>query len=197
MSEGTKTYNGWGVPLFGESEIIQQTAATDIITLTGSTGTMSGDFFVCQNSSGAELAVLDCYGGLALSIQSTVQAFGLKVNVTSTGAATATSVLSNAFLVTMSSKANLNAVIGYDSALSNEVGACNYFLAVYGSKAPTYFIGVGTTVVGAGNVGSNGFAVQGKRFLSAPSTTDTPILLKIQVGDSTYYVPSFNSGAFN
>lgn len=53
MTVGTKTYLGIAVPLFGESEIVQQTAATDLLTLTGA-GSQSGDFLVARNSSGTE-----------------------------------------------------------------------------------------------------------------------------------------------
>lgn len=46
MAEGTETYKGLAVPLVGESEIKQVTAATDILTLTagytGSTVTIVG-----------------------------------------------------------------------------------------------------------------------------------------------------------
>ena len=61
MAEGNSTYKGLAVPLNGESEIVQQTAANDIITLTGATS-QSGDFLVCQNSSGTELFVIDSNG---------------------------------------------------------------------------------------------------------------------------------------
>lgn len=63
MAEGTGTYEGLAVPLFGESEITQQTAATDIITLTGA-ASMAGDFLVCQNSSGTELFIVNVDGDL-------------------------------------------------------------------------------------------------------------------------------------
>jgi len=43
MAEGNSTYKGLAVPLHGESEIFQTTAATDILTLTAITGA-SGDF---------------------------------------------------------------------------------------------------------------------------------------------------------
>jgi hypothetical protein len=65
MAEGTKTYNGLAVPLFGESEIQQQTLATDILTLTGASS-QTGDFIVCQNSSGTENFVVDKDGDVSL-----------------------------------------------------------------------------------------------------------------------------------
>ena len=61
MAEGTSNYKGLAVPLIGESEIKQVTAATDILTLTAVTGA-SGDFLVCQTAGGGELAVIDASG---------------------------------------------------------------------------------------------------------------------------------------
>ena len=87
MAEGTKTYRGLAAPLFGEFEIQAQTAATDIFTLTGASG-HTGDFLVCQNSSGTELAVVDISGnvtGVSLDVTGQVEAASLAV----TGIATA------------------------------------------------------------------------------------------------------------
>jgi len=61
MAEGKSSYKGLAVPLAGESEIRQITAATDIITLTAITGA-TGDFLVCQTAGGGELAVIDANG---------------------------------------------------------------------------------------------------------------------------------------
>jgi hypothetical protein len=63
MAEGTGTYNGLGVPILGESEITQQTAATDIVTLTGATS-QTGDFLVCQIAAGTEVLVVDVSGNV-------------------------------------------------------------------------------------------------------------------------------------
>ena len=54
MAEGTSTFKGLAVPLSGESEIKQITAATDMLTLTGATS-MSGDFLVMQDVDGTEV----------------------------------------------------------------------------------------------------------------------------------------------
>lgn len=64
MATGTNTYEGLAVPLFGESQITQQTAANDILTLTGA-DTMTGDFLVCENSAGTELFVINSDGDIA------------------------------------------------------------------------------------------------------------------------------------
>lgn len=61
MAEGNKTYKGLAVPLYGESEIKQVTAATDIITLTAASGA-TGDFLVAQTVGGGEVFVVDADG---------------------------------------------------------------------------------------------------------------------------------------
>lgn len=63
MAEGSETYMGLAVPLFGESEIQAQTAANDVLTLTGA-ASHTGDFIVCQNSSGTELFYVDVSGNV-------------------------------------------------------------------------------------------------------------------------------------
>ena len=65
MAEGTETYKGLAVPLVGESEIKQVTAATDILTLTAVTGG-TGDFMVFQSAGGGELAYIDANGYVTL-----------------------------------------------------------------------------------------------------------------------------------
>ena len=69
MTVGTRTYEGRAVPLKGESNIVQETLGTDIITITGA-ASQTGDFLVCRNSSGTEKAVITkdgvmigCYNG--------------------------------------------------------------------------------------------------------------------------------------
>jgi hypothetical protein len=64
MAEGTKTYEGLAVPLLGEAEMVQQTAATDLLTMTGA-ASMTGDFLVLQDSTGTELFVINSDGDIA------------------------------------------------------------------------------------------------------------------------------------
>ena len=61
MAEGTKSFKGLALPLNGEYEQRQITAADDMATLTGATS-QTGDFIVCQNSSGTEKFVVDVNG---------------------------------------------------------------------------------------------------------------------------------------
>lgn len=63
MAEGSDTYKGLAVPLFGDFEIKQRTAATDIMTISGASG-QAGDFIVCQDSSGTEKFVVDASGNV-------------------------------------------------------------------------------------------------------------------------------------
>ena len=65
MSEGTGTYKGLAVPLLGESEIKQVTAATDIVTLTAASGA-TGDFLVAQTVGGGEVFVVDADGDVTM-----------------------------------------------------------------------------------------------------------------------------------
>ena len=61
MPEGSDTYKGLAVPLWGESEIVQQVAGNDILTLTAITGG-TGDFLVAQTAGGGEVFVLGAAG---------------------------------------------------------------------------------------------------------------------------------------
>ena len=100
MAEGTKSYMGLAVALHGESEIEAQTAAADILTLTGASS-HTGDFLVCQNSAGSELAVIDISGnitGASLDVTGQVEAASLAV----TGIATADIPLGQAGVTTYS-----------------------------------------------------------------------------------------------
>lgn len=62
---GSKSWAGGAVPLDGESEIVQQTAATDILTITGA-ASQSGDFLVCRSSAGTEEFSISSAGALVL-----------------------------------------------------------------------------------------------------------------------------------
>jgi hypothetical protein len=66
MAEGDKTYLGLAAPLNGEYEQFQITVATDMVTLTGG-ASQTGDFLVCQNSSGTEKFVIDKDGYITAS----------------------------------------------------------------------------------------------------------------------------------
>lgn len=63
MATGTGTYEGLAVPLYGESNITGVTAANDILTITGA-GSQSGDYLVCEGSTGTEVFVVSSAGAV-------------------------------------------------------------------------------------------------------------------------------------
>jgi hypothetical protein len=77
MATGTSTYMGLAMPLNGESQITGQTAATDILTITGASS-QSGDYLVIENSAGTELFVINSDGDIAI-----ITNFDDDVNMTS------------------------------------------------------------------------------------------------------------------
>jgi hypothetical protein len=66
MAEGNSTFMGLAMPLNGESEITQTTIGNDIVTITG-VASQTGDFLVCQNSSGTETHVIDVDGNVTIA----------------------------------------------------------------------------------------------------------------------------------
>ena len=206
MAEGTRTFMGLAVPLSGESEIKQVTAATDILTLTGITS-QTGDFLVCQDVDGTENFVVSSSGlissvvGMSLTtiaasgmitasgLSSSGTEAALKITVSSTGAIAAGATQANGILIAPSSKATFNAAFAYwSSTAAGALGTTNYLLACHGSKAPTYLLGIGATAVGVGDAVDNGFVDAGL-FLTAALATTTPMVgLKVQFGDSVFYV---------
>lgn len=66
MAEGNSTFMGLGMPLNGEVELTQSTLGTDILTITG-VASQTGDFLVCQNSSGTENFVVDKDGDVSMA----------------------------------------------------------------------------------------------------------------------------------
>ena len=179
MAKGKGTFMGLAVPLSGEAEMVATTAANDILTLTGASS-QTGAYLAGVTSAGVEEIVL---AGVS---SSSVEA-GIKVSVTSTGAIAAGALLVNGFLVAPSSKANMQAAFAYKNDETG-VGTTNYLLACHGSKAPTYLLGVGSSRLTLGAATSNGFVTAGL-FLTAALATTTPMVgLKVQFGDSVFYV---------
>ena len=206
MAEGTSTFMGLAPALLGESEIKQQTAATDIVTITGA-ASQTGDYIVAQNSTGTEHFVVSSSGlvtatGVSLSgvaaftgavtmsgVSSTTSA-GLTVSVTSTGAIAEYGTMPNAIVVAASSKSVLHSIIQYQSGAGSEVGTCDTFFSVVGSKAPSYLLSVGATKAGIGAAVSNGFfTATNFYYVSAPSTAIPMGAIKILAGSKAFYIP--------
>lgn len=165
MTEGTSTFNGLGVPLLGESEIAQQTAATDILTITGASS-QAGDFLVMQDASGNELFVVTAAPAVNLAINSTTATnYGIKL--------------------TLGASAVAAAVIEYDAGIT---ATCTSFLQVNGSKAPSYLLSVGASAAGIGGASDNGLFESATRFISAPDTVLTYGAVKMLAGSKCYYL---------
>ena len=194
MPVGKSSYDGLAPALLGESEIVQQTAATDVLTVTGASG-QTGDFLVLRNSSNTELFVVSASGALTgsvgpvISLSSSGKAGAVQVSVTSTGAIAQGATQLNAVLVSQSSKSVLNSVVGFNSGGGSEVGTCEAFLAVHGSKAPSYLFSVGATAAGVAAAADNGFVEVATRYLAAPDTTRTYAAAKVLCGSKVYYIP--------
>jgi len=107
------------------------------------------------------------------------------VAITSTNAVTTLSEGPNAFTVTATSKSIFNAIIEYDSG-DAPVGSCGVFLAVDGSKAPTYLLSVASSKLGIGAATDNGFFNASVDF--SPSTASAWAGLKILAGSKAYYI---------
>lgn len=78
MATGTDSWDGLAVPLFGDFEIKQRTAATDIMTIRGASG-QAGDFIVCRNSSLTEKFVVDLDGNIVSAGTNITMATGSKI----------------------------------------------------------------------------------------------------------------------
>jgi hypothetical protein len=97
MATGTSTFMGRAPALEGESQITAQTAANDILTITGASS-HTGDFIVCENSSGTELFYVDVSGNVVSAAD--VQSATLTCTGIGTLDFTAANVGSHTFTVT-------------------------------------------------------------------------------------------------
>ena len=185
MAEGVKTYMGLAVPLYGESEIQQQTVATDVLTITGG-ASMTGDFIVMQNSTGAELFVVSSSGlvtakGLALTGVSTFTGTALDFTISST---TSTNY---GLSFTLGASAVADALIKYTAGIT---GATTSVFQVSSSNGPTYLLSVGTSAgAGVGAATTNGFFNASLKYVSAPTTAIPMGAIKILAGSKAYYIP--------
>jgi len=192
-------------------------AAGDILVLQNSTGTeflaVSASGFVDINATyGINVAAASSFASTltvtgALTASSTgvsVAAAGaisavlpssgwtgaLQISVTTTGAITAdTGKLANAIYVTQSSKSTLNSVIAFNSVITEaDVVSAVSYLAVHGSKAPTYFLKVGNSTFGLGVGADNGFFDASLKIgaTTSFSTLTTFCGIKIMAGTDSY-----------
>jgi len=85
MATGSSTYEGLGMGLYGEYQLTAETAANDILTITGASG-QTGDMLVLETSAGTELMFVEITGQTRLNITSTGAADnGLDVRMSGAG----------------------------------------------------------------------------------------------------------------
>jgi hypothetical protein len=218
MAEGNDTYFGLGVPLFGESEIKQLAGdeAVDILTLTGSTGTLTGDFLVAQTGSGTEEFVVSASGGVTahsltiegvtvlsssltgtqvgLVLSATTMVGALTITASSSGAIATGGTAVNAIYVSGGSKSVINAVLHYNNG---DNASAQTLLATSGSILPAAFLAIGSSAgyyTGAGNVsgaiGTTMFTASSSYYLTTALATTMPLaLLKVLAGSKAFYIP--------
>lgn len=193
MTAGTDTYFGLAAPLYGEFEV-KATAgdeAIDIVTITSSTGTLTGDYFVARTGALSEVAYLNAGGNWVVSVGSTLAVGGVVVNITSTGALAAGAENVNGVVVVASTKSVLNDVFSYHGSAT---GTAQSLLGVTSTHAPTYFLRVAASG-GAGDYGvgaalANGFFTPPNFFYVSAPTTSIPMgAIKILAGSKAYYIP--------
>ena len=176
---------GLAPALLGESEIIQQTAATDILSITGA-ASQSGDFIVAQNSTGTELFVVSSSG--------LVTAKGLNLSGVSTFAAgtvidlTISSTVSTNYGIsfTLGASAVADALFKYTAGIT---GATTSVFQVSSSNGPSYLLSVGTSAgAGVGAAVNNGFFDASLVLNSAPSTAIAYAGVKMLAGSKAFYL---------
>lgn len=169
---------GLGVPILGESEITQQTAATDILTLTGA-ASMTGDFLVMQNSTGTELFVVSSSGAITA-------ARGFVPN-TVDFAISSTDSTNYGISFTLGASAVADALIKYTAGIT---GATTSVFQVSSTNGPTYLLSVATSAgAGIGAAATNGFFNTAVKYVSAPSTAIPMGGIKILAGSKAYWIP--------
>ena len=119
MTVGTTVgFPGNIVPLKGEAEIAQITAATDILTISGVSG-QTGDFLVLRDSSGTEKAVISAAGAATLvSTLNVTKGVTLASTLNVTGAATLGSTVTVSKDLTLTSGVSVATDATFTSGLS-------------------------------------------------------------------------------
>ena len=215
MAEGTSTFLGRGVGLRGNYEIQGDDDTLDTLTVTGASSSAAGVGLVVQNSTGTEYLTVSSSGqvtfsqalvfsgsvshsaGFAGSLSSTTQVAGLIINVTSTGAIAETGTNVNGIVVSANSKSVLNSVIQYSAGAEGTVSTAVSFLAVSGTKAPTYFLKVGNSTFGLGASAHNGFWDTSLSFGTFPTSAVAVAGIKMLAGTKAYYIIAYPDTALS
>ena|SRR3990167_2049127 len=93
MAAGTDTHLGLAVPLYGDSKIVQRTAATDILTIEGADG-QAGDFLVLRDSTETERFVVQDGGNVVIT-QKAVGDVGIAISMASAATANPLQIFTN------------------------------------------------------------------------------------------------------
>src|SRR3990167_2349228 len=93
MAAGTDTHLGLAVPLYGDSKIVQRTAATDILTIEGADG-QAGDFLVLRDSTETERFVVQDGGNVVIT-QKAVGDVGIALSMASAATANPLQIFTN------------------------------------------------------------------------------------------------------
>jgi len=201
---------GLGIGRYGEYDLNQNTATTDIFTITGATS-QSGDFIVCRNSTGAELFVVTSAGAVTaagaltlsssvtgtqhtLVVSATTMVAGLTVSVTSTGALQALGTTEhnvNGIVIAPSSKAIMNCALYYAGGSTTTVNTAISLLGVAGANSgPSYFLalpGTGSDIYVGAHSGDHSF-VDASLTINT-FTCDHPFIgIKCLSGSQTFYL---------
>jgi hypothetical protein len=168
-------------------------------------GTFMGLAVPLYSDSGAAIMTVASDGSvsflttvtLGLNLASTLSEAGVEVSVTSTGALTdATVTTLNGFTVSASSKSVLNSVVMYDSVHGGSAGVSTAvsYLAVNGSKAPSYFLKLSGSAYGLGAAETNGFFGINKGMSTSvvfSSTVASFATLAVLAGTYVFYIPCY------
>lgn len=187
------TFQGLAVPIYSDTGIeliaVSSTGGIEFKEYVTSSGglTVSGGLAL----SGS----LSATAGMASAVSSTLQAGGMTISITSTGALAAGATTVNGLVVAASSKATVNSVIMYDTVGggSASVSTAISYLAVNGTKAPSYFLSIGGSAFGINAGESNGFFSITHRLTSSASLSTITSFATIAVmsGSYVYYIPCY------
>jgi hypothetical protein len=171
MATGSLTYKGLAVPLWGESEITQITAATDILTITGASG-ISGDFFICRLTDGTEVVQIQDNGRTRILLSSDGQnALDVKYTLTASNANQCYGATiwfeSGGFASAGGRHAVLNLFYAYDGGGGNAHSFINFAAPGASSEPPTLFTILDVTAGNGLFIASNETATHGLRIFVA------------------------------
>lgn len=214
-TDDTLSITGASSSAAGDVFVVQNSTGTEFLVVSASgLSTIAGSYGLKINTGGIQIAGASSFagavtigGGLAvggsatytaggtLAVSASTQAAGVVVNISSTGAITTGDIRVNGFLVNGSSKSVMTSAFAFNGLGGDGTVTCQYLLAIHGSKAPAYLLGVGTSTAGVGTIADTGFIDTGLFLTSALATTVAMVALKVLLGDSVWVIPLLPSSA--